>query len=142
MKKLLLSLLVPSLFFTGWAASAQCLSLTCAPDKTVECGTNWVFDPPVVTNVPGCSCGTNYTLTIISTTTNSTAGSPCNQKAEQVWQLIDCGGSLVTCTQAVTVVDTTPPVVNCAPDMTVTCGSSWVFTDRKSTRLNSSHIPL
>ena len=128
MKKLLLSLLVPSLFFTGWAASAQCLSLTCAPDKTVECGTNWVFDPPVVTNVPGCSCGTNYTLTIISTTTNSTAGSPCNQKAEQVWQLIDCGGSLVTCTQAVTVVDTTPPVVNCAPDMTVTCGSSWVFT--------------
>src|SRR5205085_2972535 len=38
--------------------------VNCAPDKTVECGTGWLFDPPTATNV---CCGTNFTITEVST---------------------------------------------------------------------------
>src|SRR5580765_1333470 len=107
MKKLLLNGLVSWLAFTGLSAFGQvCIQLNCAPDKTVECGTNWVFDPPTLIDL--CGCGTNYTLTILSTTTSASTG-PCLVRAEQVWQVADCGGTVSVCTQAVTIKDTTPP---------------------------------
>ncbi len=97
-------------------------TLICAPEKTVQCGTIWRFDPPVVTD--GCS-GTNVTLIVVSTVTNGT----CPQVITRTWQAVDpCGNkSTNTCSQTVTVVDTTPPTITCAPEKTVQCGTAWRF---------------
>ena len=44
------------------------ITLNCASNKTVQCGTAWDFDPPTWTN--SCS-GTNVILTVLSTVTNT-----------------------------------------------------------------------
>jgi uncharacterized repeat protein (TIGR03803 family) len=95
-------------------------TISCAGDKTVECGTAWVFDPPSVSDI--CS-GTNITLSIINLVTNGF----CPSLITVTWQATDLCGNINTCTQTVTVVDTTPPVLTCAPDKTVECGSAWDF---------------
>src|SRR5260370_15884209 len=125
MKRLVVLGIVTSLGLVARDVFAQgtCLTLVCATNKTAECGTTWAYDPPSVTGL--CSCGTNYSLTVLSTTTTST--NVCFQFNQQVWQMVDCSGAAQYCTQTVTVVDTTPPVVTCAPDKTVVCGSSWIF---------------
>src|SRR5262249_3234270 len=43
--------------------------LTCAANKTVECGSAWDFDPPTTTNI----CGP-VTVTVVSTFTNINCG--------------------------------------------------------------------
>ncbi len=92
--------------------------LTCASNKTVECGSVWSFDPPTASDT--CS-GTNVAVSILSTVTNGT----CPQLITQTWQATDPCGNSSTCSQTVTVVDTTPPVLTCAPDKTVECGSCF-----------------
>jgi hypothetical protein len=93
--------------------------LTCASNKTVACGTAWTFDAPVATD--NCS-GTNVTLTF-TTVTNGV----CPQVFTRTWTATDLCGNTNSCSQTVTVVDTTPPVFTCANDKTVDCGSSWSF---------------
>ena len=69
----------------GLSAHGQaCLQITCGPSKTVNCDASWAFDPPVVTN--SCTCGqTNYTLTVVSTITNTIA---CpTQLVTQTWRV-------------------------------------------------------
>jgi hypothetical protein len=99
-----------------------CLTLTCAPNKTVECGSGWSFDDP---RVQETCCGTNFTLTILSTVTNSSG--PCSQVITRTWQATDCSNNTATCSQTVTVTDTTPPVLTCAGNKSVECGSPWAF---------------
>ncbi len=99
------------------------LALACAPDKTVSCSTNWSFDSPTVWDP---YCGTNITCTLISS--NSTVlNSSCKILWTGVWQITDCCTNSSYCTQMVTVVDTTPPIITCASDKTVECGSNWTF---------------
>ena len=74
-------------------------------DKTIACGTPWVFDPPQV--IDAC-CGQNVTLAVLSTVTNGTA--PCSLVATRTWRATDCCGNSATNQQTVTVTDTTPPV--------------------------------
>ena len=111
----------------GFNAAASVLWLplpgvTCPTNKTVQCGTAWSFDPPAAFDA--CS-GTNVTLTILSTVTNGT----CPQVITRTWQAVDaCGNkSTNTCSQTVTVVDTTPPVFTCSTNKTVQCGTAWSF---------------
>jgi DNA-binding beta-propeller fold protein YncE len=81
------------------------LVLTCATNKTVNCGAAWSFDPPAVTD----SCnGTNVTLTVLSTVTTGV----CPQAITRTWQATDAFGTN-TCSQTVTLLDTTPPVMIC-----------------------------
>jgi hypothetical protein len=94
--------------------------LTCASDKTVQCGTAWSFDAPTVSDI--CS-GTNVTLTILSTVTNGV----CPQVITQTWLAIDACFNNRICSQTVTVVDTMPPVLTCATNKTVACGTNWTF---------------
>lgn len=97
------------------------LEIVCASNKVVECGTAWSFDSPtVITN----SC-TNFTLTVLSTQTNGV--DPCATNLTRIWEATDCGTNTVTCTQIVSVLDTTPPVITCASNKTVECGSVWAF---------------
>ena len=100
--------------------------LVCAPNKTVECGTTWSFDPPAYTNACCPASGTppNATITVASTTTNGT----CPMVITRTWQGVDDCGATATCSQTVTVVDTTPPTLDCnclrnsaaTPPLTVT----------------------
>jgi hypothetical protein len=94
---------------------------TCSPDKRVECGTNWNFDPPIVGLSP--CCPTLPTVTPLPPVTNGV----CPQIATEIWVIQDCLGQTVTCTQNVTIVDTTAPSIVCPPTKTVECDSSWTF---------------
>ncbi|PWU21560.1 MAG: hypothetical protein C5B50_01450 [Verrucomicrobia bacterium] len=96
--------------------------MTCATNKTVQCGTAWSFDPPSA--IDAC-CGTNLTIIVLSTVTNSAIA--CPLVVTQTWQATDCCSNSSTCSQIVTIVDTTPPVITCGPNQTVPCGSTWSF---------------
>jgi hypothetical protein len=94
--------------------------LICPTDKTVECGTRWDFDPP--TSGPGCA---PVGFSVVSTTTNGT----CPQVITRIWAVNFLNATcelLLQCHQNVTVRDTTPPRVLCAPDKSVLCGD-WSF---------------
>jgi formylglycine-generating enzyme required for sulfatase activity len=97
------------------------LLMNCAGDKTVPCGSPWAFDPPTATNA---CCGTNVTISILSTVTN---GSGCGYAVTRSWQATDCCTNIATCTQTVTVVSTQAPVLTCAGDKTVQSGTVWTF---------------
>src|SRR5206468_2546509 len=43
------------------------------------------------------------------------------------WVATDACGNQSQCNQGVYVHDTTPPVINCASNKTVQCGSAWAF---------------
>jgi hypothetical protein len=94
--------------------------LICASNKTVQCGTAWAFDPLTATDA--CS-SSNVTLFLAATITNGV----CPQVITRTWTATDLCGNSNVCSQVVTVVDTTPPALICAPDKTVQCGSGWSF---------------
>src|ERR1700683_1702995 len=45
----------------------------------------------------------------------------------QTWLFTDGCGHSNLCSQTVTVINTTPPVITCASNKTVTCGAAWSF---------------
>jgi HYR domain len=99
------------------------MSVACAADKTVECGSSWGFDPPTVG--PNPCCTNPPTVTLSGVTTNGFA--PCHEILTAIWKITDCVGNLTYCTQEVSVVDTTAPVITCATNKTVECGTPWTF---------------
>ena len=52
---------------------------------------------------------------------------PANLLICTVFVVTDCRGLTATCTQVVTVVDTTPPTIMCPSNRVVECGSTWEF---------------
>jgi len=96
--------------------------LTCAAAKTVECGAAWAFDAPSVAD----HCDPNPAVRIVGTVTNAgvCAGS---FTATRTWEAIDACTNRATCSQTVTLVDTTPPALTCGGDRTVECGSPQVY---------------
>jgi hypothetical protein len=94
--------------------------IACATNKSVEYTDAWTFDDATAID----ACGTN-TIIVLSTTTNGTCGA--GYVATRVWQAANGFGNSATCTQVVTVVDTTPPVILCPGNLTVECSSRWNF---------------
>ena len=89
-------------------------SCCCATNKTVERGQSWTFDTPTAWDL---CCGTNVTLWLASS--NLVASTPpCREVWQGVWWAVDCSTNISTCTQTVTVADTTPPAL-----LSVTPGS-------------------
>jgi hypothetical protein len=82
-----------------------CFTVTCATNKTVQCGSSWTFDLP---SVSSC-CGTNVTITPATPVTNGF----CPQVITETWLITDACSNSTTCSQTVTVEDTTPPVIVC-----------------------------
>jgi formylglycine-generating enzyme required for sulfatase activity len=98
-------------------------TLTCATNKTVQCGTAWAFDPPTASDA--CS-GTKVTIGILSTVTN---GSACSQIITRIWLATDLCGNSNSCAQTVTVVATGPPVITQEPQgQTNVVGSGVPFS--------------
>src|SRR5437773_10859188 len=99
--------------FVVTAPTSGPFSLACATNKTVECNTTWQFDPPTPVN-PCCpnpgTPGTGVVIRVVSTVSNG----KCPQIITQTWQDMDACGHTDMCSQTVTVVDSTPPVINCA----------------------------
>jgi hypothetical protein len=98
--------------------------ITCAPDKTVECGSVWTFNAPTATEFCG---GSNASIAVVSTVTNAVGLCGNTFIVTRTWRATDACGNQSSCSQSVHIVDTTPPTVVCAPDKTVECGSVWNF---------------
>src|SRR5204862_7528671 len=97
-------------------------SLTCAANKVVECGLGWSFDLPLAID----SCvGSNVTVRIVSTVTNSAGACANTFTATRTWEALDSCSNRSTCFQTVTVADTTPPTLVCAAARTVEFGAAW-----------------
>src|SRR5207249_4493665 len=98
-------------------------SIACTANKTVECTSAWTFDAPTASD----TCG-SATISIVSTVTNAAGHCGNTFDATRTWQATDaCGNNSATCSQKVTVVDTTPPSIACVPNKTVECTSAWTF---------------
>ncbi len=96
--------------------------LTCATNRTVECGDVWDFDPPTADD----SCSpSNIVVSVFITVTNPICGG--SFWAERTWLAVDACGNSDTCSQIITNLDTTAPVLTCATNRTVECGAAWDF---------------
>jgi hypothetical protein len=98
-------------------------TVTCGTNRTIECGSAWTFDPPTATDL--CD-GTNVAIQIVSTVTNSSCGNTFS--ATRTWEATDSCTNASRCSQTVTVVDTTPPVILC--EDTNTCDPNLNVTVR------------
>ena len=78
-------------------------AISCPTNKTVACGSAWVFDPPAATPPFGC---TNINIVIQSTVTNGL----CPEVLTRTWLITDCCGGSNTCSQTVTFLNTNRPV--------------------------------
>ena len=103
-------------------------TITCVPNKTVECASAWSFDAPTATD----SCG-NVTLTILNTVTNTTGHCGNTFDVTRTWRATDACGNSATCVQTISVRDTAPPTITCAPDRIVQPGVAWSFDDPVAT---------
>src|SRR6266404_2736461 len=98
--------------------------ITCSnTNKTIELGAVWTFDAPTATD----NSGTN-TITIVSTVTNTAGHCGNTFDATRIWQATDACGNSASCSQKVTVVDTTAPVIACSnTNKTIELGAVWTF---------------
>src|SRR5439155_21500746 len=63
-------------------------TITCVPNKTVECTSIWSFDPPTASD----ACG-NVTITIFSTVTNLAGHCGNTFDATRTWRATDACGN-------------------------------------------------
>lgn len=81
-------------------------TVICPTNKTVQCGSAWSFDPPTVVG----GCGGSNIITAQAPITNGV----CPKTITESWVITNgCSGLSNTCSQTVTVVDTTPPILLC-----------------------------
>lgn len=102
------------------------VTIRCLVDRTVEAGTQWSFDVPTATG--GCGPGAPV-VEILSTVTNLVQGDcAASFTATRTWVAFDSCGNSNTCSQTVTVRDTTPPLLLCSSNRVVEAGTEWNFT--------------
>jgi hypothetical protein len=97
-------------------------SISCGASHSVEAGSPWTFEDPIAMDQAE---GTNVVVVILSTTTNAACGATFS--ATRIWSATDgCGNSNI-CSQVITVIDSTPPSMACAPSRTVEWDTDWSF---------------
>ncbi|MEM7394974.1 MAG: hypothetical protein AAF492_21795, partial [Verrucomicrobiota bacterium] len=78
--------------------------------------------PPPLSGLASDNCDPVVDVMFVD---NVTAGScPGEQSIERVWTATDDSGNSTICTQILTIVDTTDPVITCPADTTVACDAS------------------
>src|SRR5438270_8151368 len=91
--------------------------------QKLEHGVSWTFDAPTATDNSGSN-----TITVLSTVTNVTGHCGSTFDATRTWQATDACGNGSTCSQTVTVIDTTAPVITCSStNKTVEQAATWTF---------------
>ena len=90
-------------------------TITCATNKSVDAGSTWSFDAPIASD---SADGTNVTISVVSSTTNSICGDIFT--ATWTWRATDACGNSNECSQTVTVLDKTPPVITCPSNLLFT----------------------
>lgn len=96
--------------------------ITCPGNVTVECFPTATLPEntgtPVVTD--------NLDVEPAVTYTDSVAGASCPliNIITRTWKATDCAGNFSTCVQTITVEDTTAPIINCPPEVSVECDES------------------
>ena len=96
----------------------NCLQVECPTNKTVQCGSKWTFDQPAASSC----CASNFsgtTTNVLITSIGAVTNGVCPQIITNTWLISDACGHTTTCSQTVTVVDTTPPVINCPTNAVV-----------------------
>ena len=93
--------------------------LTCVASRNVECGDVWDFNDPTATD----ACGDDAViLSVVDTRTNALGGNLFS--ATRTWAATDPCGNQARCQQTITVVDTTPPQIDCSTNIIVACSGS------------------
>ncbi|HEY3028293.1 MAG TPA: DNA/RNA non-specific endonuclease, partial [Pyrinomonadaceae bacterium] len=94
--------------------------ITCPADTTVSCDAS--TDPSATGTATATDNRGTATVTHSDVTTpGSSAG---NYTITRTWTATDANGNTSTCTQTITVQDTTPPAISCPADTTVSCDTS------------------
>ena len=96
-----------------WVNQSCPPTILCASNKVVECGAPWDFDSPLACDGSG---GSNVIVGIVSTVTNRACGDTFS--ATRTWAVVNGVSNTVSCSQTVTVVDTTPPQILCPAPIT------------------------
>ncbi len=99
-------------------------SVTCPADVTLEC------DQPREPGDIGMATATDTCdIAPVITFIDAAASGSCPQTPiiTRTWTATDACGNASSCEQIITLIDTTPPEVTCAPAKTVECGESWDF---------------
>jgi hypothetical protein len=95
------------------------LILACAPDTTVQCGTNldqFHLGFPITRKDKDCPMVNYYTFLDVYS-------GDCPYTLTRTWIIADEAGDTATCVQTVTIIDTIAPVLMAVPaDITVSCG--------------------
>ena len=91
-------------------------SITCPADITVECIAE-VPAPDISLVTASDNCG-NVTVTHVSDVSDNAT---CPEVITRTYQAVDGCGNVSTCTQTITISDTTPPTMTCPADITVEC---------------------
>jgi uncharacterized repeat protein (TIGR01451 family) len=118
---------------TVTAADRTAPTITCASNKTVEAGSVWDFDEPVVSDL------SSFTVTVVSTVRTPMW---CVSQAVRTWAVVDACGNSNGCSQIVMLVDTTGPEIICASNKTVELGSVWTFDEPTATDLNGATVTI
>jgi len=101
----------------------------CPQDQTVACDSE-IANLPHATAVDNCNPEMDEVPFEYSYEAIRRAGDdPCNYQIIRLWQFHDGCCNTSSCQQVVTVKDTIPPVLVCAPDDTINCQSIPIFTD-------------
>jgi hypothetical protein len=108
-------------------------TLVCPPDKTVECGTDWAFDPP--SGLTDACTGGSVFVRAASTVTNFGAFCDGTYSMTRTWAATDACGNTTQCSQTVQVSDLTPPAITCPADQWVDLHQAWEFDPPTATDL-------
>jgi hypothetical protein len=102
------------LAFKVTTGTTRCpIPVACPVNKSVQCGSSWTFDKPVI---GPDQCCTNFTIITNTPVTNGN----CPQVITETWTIMDCLGQTTNCSQVVTVLNTNPPNLTCPGNITVT----------------------
>ncbi len=95
-------------------------SLTCPTNITLDCAANTLpANTGTATATDNCS-----TFTVTSTDVIVTGSCPQSKTITRTWKATDACGNFGTCNQIITVIDNTPPVMNCPVNVTLDCTAS------------------
>jgi hypothetical protein len=95
----------------------------CADDETIECPATPEFTPPTVSD----ECDPNPTVSFEDVTTPGDC--PQAYSVTRTWTATDFCGNSASCSQTISVVDTTPPTISgCPMSQQLDCDAPYEFT--------------